>query len=173
MTDIIKDAVNAIGGLLTKHHKELLTKFDVPTPQKITANLQADATGVIGGGFANPSPVTIWQCPMSQEAAVHRIAITSPSGTPKTPLTTGQVMLVGGSGELILFLPVGGTIAPMLATEGYGSAAHLNSGSRISAYADGLPANCQLRIDLQVSFTIGRSQFTPTNHSSESVYILE
>lgn len=173
MTDVIKEIANSITGLLTRNHKELLRRFDVPTPQKITFNITADGTGTIGGGFAAPSPVIIWQCPMSQEAWLHRIAVSSPQGTPKTPLTTGQVMLVDGSGSMLLFLPVGGTIAPLIATEGYGSAGHLNSGSRIMIYGDGLPANCSLRFDIQLSFTSGISDYTPRDHPAQYVSILE
>lgn len=175
MTDLIKDAVNAIGGLLHRNHQELLKKFDVPTPQKVSFVVTADASGNIGGGMINPSPVIIWQCPMSQESWIHRLAVSSPSATPKTPLTTGEAVLVDGSGSMLFFLPqaAGAWIAPYLTTEGYGSAIHLNAGSRISVYGDSFTPGTALRFDMQISFTRGMSQYTPTDHPSEYVTILE
>lgn len=172
-SSIWKEAVNAIGGLLHRNHQELLKKFDVPTPQKISYQVIADANGNIGGGMTNPSPVIIWQCPMSQEAWIHRLAVSSPAATPKTPLTTGEAVLVDGSESMLFFLPVGGVVAPVIAAEGYGSAIHLNAGSRISVYGDSFAAGTALRFDLQVSLTRGISQYTPTNHPTEYVTILE
>lgn len=173
LPDFVKQAVNLIGGILTKNHRELLNKFDIPTPIKIAFNVQADGSGNIGGGFAAPNPVTIWQCPVSEEAWLHRVCISSPSGTPKTPLTTGQAALVGDAGTLIYFLPIGGSIAPVVITEGYASAPHLNNGSKLAIYGDSFPANCQLRVDLQISLTSGASQYTPRQHPSKLITIVE
>ena len=164
---IWREAFNALTSLFKRQHKELIRLIRIPTPQKVTFNVTADGTGTIGGGFSNPNPVFIYQCPMSSEAWIHRISISSPSYFPKTPLTTGQLFFVGGSGELIFFLPVSGNIAPLVMAEGYASAAHLNAGSRISVYGDSFPANVSLRLDLQISLVQGVSEYTPLDHWSE------
>lgn len=167
------EAFNALTGLLRSNHRELIRQFEIPSPQKVTFNVTADGTGTFGGGFAAPSPIFIWQCPMGQEAWIHRLAITSPQGSPKAPLTTGQAMFVSGAGETLFFLPVGGVVAPLIMAEGYGSAIHLSSGSRLNIYGDSFAANTSLRIDLQISFTRGISQYTPTEHPSDYVSIAE
>jgi len=159
---VIRDAVNGISNLLTKNHEELVNHFRIPTPQKATFNVVADNLGVIGGGLTSPNPVTIYQCPMGSEAWIHRAAITSPQGQPKSPLTTGQLMCISGSGELMFFLPVSGQVAPVVVlSEGRASAPHLNAGSRLAVYGDSFPANCSLRFDLQIILTTGISQYTP------------
>lgn len=173
MSDLIKDAVNYLGGMLYKNNKDLLNFLRVPTPVKVTYNLVADANGNIGGGFANPNPVLIYQCPMSHEGWVHRLAVTSPSGQPKSPLTTGQLILISGAGDPLMFFPVGGAIAPVLVTEGRGSAFHLNSGSFIRAYGDTFAAGTALRIDMQIILVQGMSEYTPREHFSEKVTVLE
>lgn len=162
LSDVFKDAINGIGNFIHRSNRELLTVLRQPTPITISAFFTADATGTIGGGLTNPNPVTIWTCPLSHEAWLNRIAITSPTGQPKTPITTGQALCTGSTAnELIFFLPVGGVVAPTLITEGRLSAAQLNNGEKILFSADSLPANTQIRIDLQIVLTTGVSPDTP------------
>src|SRR5215472_10974109 len=105
MTDVIKDVFEDVLGyvnrLFTSYRADLLTLIHQPTPLKFTFNITADTNGIIGGGFANPNPVLLWQSSMAHETWINRITITSPSGTPKAPLTTGQLMCTAGSGEPI------------------------------------------------------------------------
>ena len=162
MTDLIRDAVNAIGGLLHRHHKELVNVMRQPTPLNVTVTVQANAAGVIGGGFTAPSPITLWQCPVSTEGWLNRIGLLSPSGTPGTPLTTGQMLMTGSTaGELIMFYPLAGIVAPTLVTEGRLSAAQLNPGEQVLLIGDGLPANAYFTFYFQVVMVQGVSDYTP------------
>lgn len=173
ISDFIRGVANNITGFLAGQQRELIRYLRVPTPQKVTFVVQADGTGTIGGGFANPTPIFIYQCPVSQEAWIHRISVTSPSGTPKAPLTTGQLMAISGAGEPLFFLPTGGVVAPVTITEGRGSAAHLNPGSRMSIYGDSFPPNTALRFDLQILLDIGVSNYAPFQAGGEKAQVLE
>lgn len=162
---VVEQVVTAVKNLILPTHKELIQQLRIPTPLKITQTFTASAGGVIGGGLANPVPLTIWTCPVSTEAWIHRATFTSPGHGPAAPLTTGQVVLLGGQsglGETVWFLPQNGNVAPVQFTEGRASAPHLNSGETLGIVADTLPANTVLRIDLQILLTTqGLSGFTP------------
>jgi hypothetical protein len=160
--DLIRDAVNGLGSLLHGHNKDLINVLRQPTPLNLSTVLTANAAGVIGGGLTSPNPETIWQCPESHEAWINRIMVHQVPPRPGTPLTTGQAMCTGSTvNETIFFLPLGGVIAPVLITEGRLSAAQLNSGERMLFAADGLPANTQLKIELQIVLVTGMSPDTP------------
>lgn len=164
MSDIIKEAVNAIGSLLTRHNKELITVMRQPTPIKVTFNVTADANGIIGGGLSQPQPVTMYQCPMSQEAWINRFAVTAAGHTPGNPLNTGQGQIwISGStmGEPMFWLPVAGTVAPIMITEGRLSAPHLNPGEQMFIVGDTFPPNQPLRFDMQIVLVQGVSGYTP------------
>jgi hypothetical protein len=162
LTDIFKDIIGGIGDLFVRGQRELLTVLRQPSPLNITAVYQANAAGVIGGGLTTPDPITLFQCPSSHEAWINRIGITSPGHPPGAPLTTGQAICSGSTAaELIFFLPLGGVVAPILITEGRLSAMQLNPSERILFSADGLPANTQLKIDLQIVLVTGVSVDTP------------
>jgi len=161
LTDIFNDAIEKIVKLFTEYQRDVVLLVRRPTPLKITTQVQASAAGVIGGGFANPDPITIYQVPVSHEAWVHRISVSVPANPPGTPLTTGQALIRTSLGEPILFLPLVGTVAPVIAAEGNMSAAHVNAGERIQIFGDTLPANTVLRIDLQIQLTTGLSPDTP------------
>lgn len=164
----LMDLWTGIRQALFQTNKELITVLRQPTPIKITKTLTADGNGVIGGGILTPaSAIDIFQCPSSHEAWINRISITSPTGTPKTPLITGQVVCFGSTaGEPIFWLPVAGTtlqttVAPVYLTEGRLSAAHLNGGERMLMSADSLPPGTVLRFDLQITLVTGVSVDTP------------
>lgn len=163
ISDVFRDSLQAIGRWIVGSNKEILTVMRQPTPIKISSTQQA-VGGVIGGGLANPQPVTVWSSPLSHEAWINRITITVPGYTPASPLTTGQIMLTGStSNEILAFAPVVGMVAPLLITEGRLSAAHLNTGEQILMYADGLPANALVRLDFQIVLVTGVSSDVPKN----------
>jgi len=172
ISDIIQDLFQGVTTLFTGHHRELINTLRVPTPVKVSNVQIADASGVIGGGLSGGGGVPqshIYRCPMSHEAWLHRITITSPGASPKAPLTTGQVMLVGQtSGEVIAFLPISGAIAPVQIVEGRLSAPHLNAGETVIVLADSLPANTALRFDLQIGLVTGISEYTPRLYNPDS-----
>lgn len=145
----IQEAIQAIKNLIIPTQRELLEHLRIPTPQKVSTALTASAAGVIGGGLSSPNPVTVYTCPLSVEAWLHRITFTSPGNPPANPLKTGQIELVNNSGEIIFFLPQNGVVAPIQVTEGRASAAHLNSGETLGIIGDTLPANTVIRVDLQ------------------------
>ena len=157
LTQLLSDVIAKLGQFIRRSNQDLITVLRQPTPQKVTKVLTADGSGNI--------PLTdIYTCPVSHEGWVNRIAITSPGGSPKTPLTTGEVIGTGStSGELIFFLPLAGTVAPIWITEGRMSASHLNDGERIQITADSLPANTSLRFDFQIILVTGVSPDTPGN----------
>lgn len=172
MSDPISDALtslgNFIGNIFVRNTRELITVLRQPTPLNITTAVTANAAGVIGGGLTTPDPVTLFQCPMSHEAWINRIAISSPSAKPNAPLVTGQAMCIGSTaGEMIFFLPIAGTVAPILITEGRLSAAQLNEGERMLFSADTLPANTTLKIDLQIVLVTGVSVDTPASRDGK------
>lgn len=162
--DLFKSGLNALGGLLLSNNRELIEIIRQPTPIKVVANIQASGSGVIGGGFSNPQPVPLYQCPVSQEGWINRITISAQGYTPGNPLQSGQGQIwVSGStfGEPIFWLPLAGVVAPIQITEGRLSAAHLNSGETMGIIGDSLPANLQLRFDFQLTLVTGVSQYTP------------
>jgi len=168
MTDtlgsMVHDLFSGIARIIKQSNQDLVTILRQPTPIKITSFLQADGSGVIGGGFTNPqNAVTLWQCPMSMEGWVNRISVTIPGRGPGNPLAQGQgqAFATGSMGELIFMLPIAGTIAPIQITEGRISAAHVNSGERIIFFGDSFPANTIFRIDLQIVQVSGVSTNTP------------
>lgn len=163
----IEAAVQAVKNLILPTHHELIRQLRIPTPQKVTKSFTADASGNIGGGLANPSPLTLFFCPESVEAWVHRMAFTSAGHGPSSPLTTGEIELIGSqSGEIVFFLPVSGVIAPVILTEGRASAPHLNSGETLGIVGDTLPAGTQIRVDLQILLVApGVSAFTPNDRT--------
>lgn len=167
MTDVISnvvaDAISGLKSLFNRQYSDLVTIMRQPTPVKISKVVQADASGSIGGGLTIPNavPVELWMCPISFEAWVNRITVTSPGHPPNAPLTTGQVWCAGSNGEPIFFLPLGGNVAPVQITEGRISAPHLNSGEFLTIAADTLPANTSLRLDLQIVLVTGSSNLAP------------
>jgi len=163
--DFIQDAAqgifNGLKGIFTGQ-QSLISILRQPTPIKVTYSVTADGSGTIGGGLLTPNPVVLWQCPESHEAWINRVAVRSPGHGPSAPLQTGQVYVTGStSGELLFFLPIGGSIAPIQVTEGRLSAAHLNPGERIEIAADGLGATTSLRFDFQIILVTGISSDTP------------
>ena len=133
-----------------------------PTPIKITKTVTADSTGSIGGGYNGQYPVVLYSISEAHEAWINRIAVSSPTGTPKTPITTGQCLLAGSMGEPIVWAPFTGTItAPIMFTEGRISAAHLMPCSSLQVTGDTLPANTVLRFDFQIVLVTGVSGDTP------------
>jgi hypothetical protein len=123
-----------------------------PTIRKASHQLTTDAAGNIGGGISGPEKV-IYRCPVGYEAFIHRLRITATGYTPAAPLTTGQAY-IGRNGPSIstveLFLPVSGTVAPVIITEGSNSAVQLLSGETLVIYGSGLPNNLAMFFGLQL-----------------------
>lgn len=159
---IWQQAWQALSGLLIAQNQMLLTVLRTPTPTKVTGVFTVDPSGCIGGGLDSPNPLTIYRQPMSSEGWLNRITITSPEHHPASPLTQGEVYIIGSTaGEIILFLPISGAVAPVQAPEGRLSAPHLNPGEEVQIVGDLLPVGAHLRIDLQVMNVTGISQYTP------------
>lgn len=157
LSSILKDLLH----VTNVHHQEQISILRTPSPIKIVQTFIADEHGCIGNGLDSPNPVTIWECPMSAEAWLHRITISSPEYHPAQPLQTGEAYLLGSTGQLITWLPHRGDIAPVQLLEGSASAPHLSPGERIQIVADLLPVGISLRVDMQIVLQTGLSQYTP------------
>lgn len=168
---IFVEGFRAINNLLFANHRELITVLRTPTPVKIARSVQADDHGCIGSGLDAPNPREIWRCPMSTEAWLHRITITSPDYTPNNPLTEGQLLFTGGTGQVIIFTPQPPetNVLPAQFVEGHLSAPHLSSGETLLLVGDQLPADLLLRVDLQVLLNTGISEFTPRQSSPTNI----
>lgn len=167
----VQQAIQAITNLILPTHKELITQLRAPTPQKVSKILTISGTGSIGGSVAQPDlSQIIYTAPVSAEAWLHRITITSPEHGAASPIVApAEIVLVGSSsGEVIIFLPeIASTyqVAPTQFVEGRLSAPHLDRGESISVSGDGLPAGAHLRFDLQIVLVTGASEFTPRTMS--------
>lgn len=166
---MIQEAVQALKNLLLPTHKELIRHLRQPTPQKVSKTFTTDATGTLGGGIANPLPnLQLYECPVSSEAWVNRITLTAPTFGPSNPLKTGEIIVFGSLGEVLVFYPQNGVIAPVQIVEGKHSAPHLNPGESMMVVGDGLPANQAIRFDLQlILITDGISGFTPNGKGGD------
>lgn len=168
---MIQQAIQAISNLILPTHRELITQLRAPTPQKISKIFLISAAGTIGGSSSLPDfSQIIYTAPMSSEAWLHRITITSPEHGPATPIVSpAQLVLVGSTaGEIILSLPEIATtyqVAPTQFIEGRLSAPHLDRGESLVVAGDGLPASAHLRFDLQLVLVTGASEFTPKTMS--------
>ena len=152
--ELIHKGFSSIGNLFRDGIQSMIEVMRQPTPNKVTFQVLTSSTGAV-------PPTTIWMNPMSQEAWINRIAVSAVGYTPAAPLTTGWLTLNGASGDLINFFPIGGTVAPVVITEGRVSAPHLNSGSSLTVTGAGLPASISIRFDLQIILVSGVSQYTP------------
>lgn len=164
--DLVREAVNGIGGLLTGQHKDAMTILRQPTPIKITRAVTSDASGLIGGGWslltgANSRPVPLWECPMAMEAWINRIVIDAAGYMPANPYTTGNIRLISSSGVPIQYFPIAGTIAPVIVTEGRLSAPHLTSGEYLAIQGESLLVGIQFTINLQIVLVTGVTTDTP------------
>lgn len=171
----ITKAVEAVTNLFTSQQsQEIITLLRTPTPLKITTSFLVSSSGTIGGGLANPNPETIYECPMSAEAWVHRLTIWCPEHSPSNPLTQGELLCTGSTaGEIIFFLPneyamaqpsAVALVAPsQIIVEGRISAPHLNAGERMLLVGDGLPNGIHIRVDIQLVLNTGITQYTPRN----------
>lgn len=160
--DLVRDALHVLNII----RRDVLLKVKVPTPVKIVHNVLTDIHGCIGGGLDNPvDPEQLWMCPSSHEAWLHRILITSPAYPPAAPLDTGQIMLIGSTGQIIDWTPEPGmennVIPVQIEREGGLSAPHLTPGERLYAIGDQLPVGIQVRFDLQINLVAGVSPATP------------
>jgi hypothetical protein len=165
----IQQAVDAILNLIHPVNRELLTLLKGNTPIKITNSFTVPANGILGGGVATPDlSLVIWTAPMSSEAWLNRIMITSPQHLPSAPLTTGALALVGSTmGEIIVTAPdspAANTI-PIQFTESLNSAPHLDRGEKVTLSGTGLTAGDIVRVDLQIVLLQGISELTPKRMS--------
>lgn len=161
ITDLVKDALHVLNIWKT----EVIFMMRRESPVKVVHQVTVAANGSIGSGlddWSNPEPV--WQCPTAFEAWLHRISITSPHHGPAAPLTTGELLLFGSQGGVILWTPQPGlqtNVVPEQFVEGHASAPHLSSGEWLYLLGDQLPAAVSIRIDLQVNLVAGVSSGTP------------
>lgn len=169
-TSIWQQAWNSISGILLHNNEQLVTVLRTPTPVKVSKVLQIDPSGCIGGNIDPVDPFIVYRTPMSHEAWINRITITSPEHPPANPLVSGEVYITGSTaGEIILFLPISGCVAPVQAPEGRLSAPHLNPGEEIRVSGDLLPAGHHLRFDLQIMLVTGISEYTPPKFAPDEV----
>jgi hypothetical protein len=157
LVDIARDILNIFNIV----RSDAITRLRTPTPIKTVTNLITDANGCIGHGLDTPDPQTIFRCPSSHEAWINRITVTSPQYPPATPLTVGECLIIGSSGEIIAWLPREGDLAPVQILEGRLSAPHLNASEELQIVGDQMPVGISLRIDLQIILETGLSEFTP------------
>lgn len=155
-------------------HRDVLLKVKVPTPIKVIHTVTSDASGCLSGGLDVPvDPEILYMCPSSHEAWLHRILVTSPNYPPAVPLTTGEIMLIGSTGQIITWTPQPGeennVVPSLLEVEGGLSAAHLTPGERLYVLGDQLPPNIQFRFDLQINLVAGISSATPLPHVGTSL----
>jgi hypothetical protein len=162
-TSIWKQAWNSVSGLLLHNQEQMMTVLRTPTPVKVSKVVRVDTNGCIGGGIDAPDPFEIYRCPMSQEAWLNRITVSSfPKYTSAAPLSTGDIYGLGSTaGEIIFFLPQNSVVAPVQLAEGRLSAPHLNPGEIAGVVGSLLPVGIQLRFDLQVMLVTGVSEYTP------------
>lgn len=169
MSDILSD----INDALTKTLYDFITVLREPTPLKITHVVRTDENGCIGGGLDSPDPHTLWECPMSQEAWVHRIHIMSPQYPPADPCMTGQMVCYGSTAhETIFFLPEwqNHQICPAeRIQEGSKASPHLNSGEKMWLVGDQLPPHCTFIFQFQIVLVAGISGYTPLHLSPTRV----
>lgn len=138
----------------TEALKRFLADLDPPPPTiiKATTELATDASGNLGGGSSGPG-VLVYQVPLGYEAFIHRFRVMAVGYSPSTPLTTGEI-LVSRNGPTLstveYFLPVSGTVAPVILTESSNSAPQLVSGETLVAYGSGLPDSLTLFVGLQL-----------------------
>jgi hypothetical protein len=167
----IQQAIQAIKNLILPTQHELITLMRTPTPMKVSKLLTISATGNLGGSVGFPTmDQIIYTAPVSAEAWLHRITITSPEHGPASPIIApAELVLIGSTaGEVILSLPeIASTyqVAPTQFIEGRFSAPHLDRGESLCVAGDGLPANAHLRFDLQIIIVTGASEFTPRTMS--------
>lgn len=171
--DVLSSITSSLGKLFFKQTYDLLTVLRQPTPQKVSTVLTVSGTGLLGSGpVTSQNPATIWQCPMSHEAWVNRLAVTSPGYFGSNAMTSGYMILNNSLGQLVYFLPIGTNVAPVLFTEGRLSAPHLAAGESLTVYGSGLPNGAQIRFDLQLVLVEGVSPDTP-RHNPRNMNILD
>jgi hypothetical protein len=165
MSDFV-DAITGALDVLNIWKRELIATLKVPTPIKITSVVTTLPDGCIGSGVDDPSdPETLWECSMAHEAWIHRIVVTSPAAVPASPITVGQIMLMGSTGHILSWTPQPGTdnnvIPAIIEQEGRFSAIHLTPGERLLVVGDQLPPGIQVRFDMQINLVSGLTPDTP------------
>ena len=162
--DVLSEVTSRINRLFHKQTYDLLTVLRQPTPQKVSKVITTGATtGTIGGGLytAAVDPVELYRAPMSHEAWINRLSITSSFNGPKNPLAQGQIMISNSLGQVVYFTPIGGVTVPVIFTEGRLFAPHLAAGEALVVQADGLTQGMPIRFDLQLVLVKGESPDTP------------
>jgi len=168
--NILQQALQAITNLILPTHDELITLLRTPTPVKVVKMFTVGAGGNIGGSVTMPDlSQIVYTAPMSSEAWLHRISISSPEHGPATPIVApAEILLFGSNGEIVLMVPENAStsqVAPVQFIEGRLSAPHLSPGESLTISGDGLTAGNHIRIDLQFSLVQGITEFTPKTMS--------
>lgn len=174
---IIK-ALEAIRNDFFESNKEVITILRQQTPVKVSHVFVVDDHGCIGAGLDTPDPHTLYECPMSAEATIHRLTVWCAEYSPSNPLNSGQILCTGSTaGEIIFYLPMEPDqtqIAPMQPIlEGSQSAPHLNGGERMLLVGDQLPPKAHIRIDLQLLLNMGASQYTPRSNAPTNLNTIQ
>ncbi len=119
--------------------------------RRIVATITTDATGNVGGGMTGAG-FPLFDIPTGMSAKLHRTTLTAGQYTPLAPLTTGQLAWYWnqpGAGSLVMFLPAGGAVAPIVITEGF-DASWGSDGDQLVVVGAGLPVNLTLTFTFQV-----------------------
>lgn len=161
LADVMSDSLESIKQLLHLQRRDIVTVLRQPTPIKITRTATADASGNIGGGIAAGTPVMLYQISEAHEAWINRVTVSSPGHGPSSPLTAGEAWVQTNTGFPIFFLPIGGSVAPVIISEGRLSAPHMSPGEQIMISGDGLGAGTVLKFDFQIVLVTGVSADTP------------
>lgn len=131
---------------------------DDPTYQITGANVQADASGNLGGGLTGPGLV-VFRAPSGTAARLVRYSATSPTATPAAPLNTGWWALYrdtpNPAGLLAFAPPQGGAVAPIVVSEGRTDAILIRDGGTVIVIGAALPANQALSFGFQVELIAG------------------
>ena len=133
--------------------RKFLRDLDPPAPTiiKATTELTSDASGNIGGGSSGPGAL-VYQVPVGFEAFIHRVRVTAVGYSPASPLQNGELSFARNGPTLStveFFLPVSGTVAPVVITDGSNSAPQLASGETLVAFGR-ITANTTLFVGLQL-----------------------
>lgn len=159
--DEYRHGTEKLAGKLDKIVQQLAEAQLGDIAQNVIGNVTSDASGNVGGGTTGAlgvPPAPLWRVPQGYNARLFRGAVATPGSTPAAPITTGWMALYAdqpGISNLIMFLPVGGVVAPLVWTDGRHNAAYLADGQQLVVIGAGLPANTQFGFRFTVSLFDG------------------
>lgn len=151
--------IELLGGRITDASKamERLPAADGIT-QTIPATVTTDGSGNLGGGVNPTNPPALWRVPQGFSARLFRGTVDTTAATPAAPITAGWMRLYRDQvlpSSLIMFLPVGGVVAPLVWTDGRHNAAYLTDGQQLVVVGAGLPVNTTFGFSFTVTLYDG------------------